>query len=126
MVEWLDSEVDSSLDEQVYPLDKAKARYEVRDLCQNGWIVLKWDKEKSWLKFAVLQFCTAEHDPSDTRGYSNIKAYCVFYGDGPSGSLRECRHTYWGEDGYLFYPDGRIIAAAFKALSEFYDDMGET
>lgn len=48
----------------------------------------------------------------------------VFHGSGPSGSLRELRHTYWGEpdnSGYIFYPNGKLIAAAFEALKEWFD-----
>ena len=27
-----------------------------------------------------------------------------------------------GDEGYIFYPDGRLISAAFKVLSEWFDD----
>lgn len=48
----------------------------------------------------------------------------VFHGGGPSGSLRELRHTYWGEpnnSGYIFYPNGALICAAFQHLKRWFD-----
>lgn len=117
-IEWLDSEVDPQHDdEKVYPLDKAKAKYEVREICKDGWLVLNWDEQKLWLKFAVLGWCTSDSDGS------NVLAEQVFYGEGPSGNLRECRHTWWGENGggYLFYPKAKVIKAGLDALAEFYD-----
>lgn len=109
----------------VYNTDalKADAGLDVREL-PGGWLVLKRAGADSpsgglWLNFAVLRF----HTSSDAGEF----ATCLFYGDGPVGALRECRHTYWGEngDGYIFYPDGKLILAALRALAEFYDDMWE-
>lgn len=128
MIDWLDSETGvwgSNHAETLYPLDKAKAKYEVRELEPGwGWLVIKKhaDPDNSWMYFAVLQFHHSDGD--DT----NVMCEPVFHGEGPGGKndpLRECRHTWWGEDGkgYIFYPRGSLIAAAFQALSEFYDEM---
>jgi hypothetical protein len=103
----------------VYRLDELRDRFEVRDLEGGGWLVLNVTPSSNWLRFAVLDFAGQVSGQSE-------RASCVFYGEGPGGkddSLRECRHTYWGENGYLFYPNGALIAAAFRELSEFYDDM---
>lgn len=47
----------------------------------------------------------------------------LFHGEGPSGTLRELRHTHWGhaDDGYLHEPNGALIAAAFEALKPWFD-----
>lgn len=48
----------------------------------------------------------------------------VFHGVGFSGSLRECRHTYWGDGGaggYIYYVPAWLIRAAFDALGEWFD-----
>lgn len=45
----------------------------------------------------------------------------VFHGQGVGSGLREMRHTYWGEGGYLFYAPADVIAAAFEALKEWFD-----
>lgn len=60
--------------------------------------------------------------------------YPVFRGWGPSGpglipaggdptwrGLRELRHTYWGENGYLHYPPGALISDAFAKLERWFD-----
>lgn len=64
--------------------------------------------------FAVL-------DLAYTAEIGGVKLSLVFHGEGPSDGLRELRHTYWGEDGYLFYPDARVITAALAALKEWFD-----
>lgn len=100
-----------------YLLDDAKARYDVMELDGEGYLVLNWDAEKLWLNFAVLTFRCSASDGSDT------ELDVQFYGEGPSGALKECRHTYWGEEGYLFYPNGKAITAGLKELSKYYDDL---
>ncbi len=120
-IEWLDSEPSPmQADELLYPLDKALAKYRVRELVAGwGWLVLKMpeDPESTWMHFAVLQFVCSDGDDK------NVLTQVVFHGEGPSGNLRECRHTYWGDEGYIFYPNGKVIMAAFRALAEFYDEM---
>ncbi len=114
---WLESEINPANGEgKMFSLDKARQFHEVRDLIPGkAWLVLSHGT--SWVKFAVLEFSMSNTDGS------NAFASSVFFGEGPTGYLRECRHTYWGKDGYVFYPSGPIILAAFKALSEFFDDM---
>lgn len=116
MVDWLGDAGGSDID-STYSLGKIKAQFDVRELTRDGWLALHWDEERIWLKFAVLEFHTSDVNNE------NILVSCLFHGEGPTGSLRECRHTWWGEDGYLFYPDGAIISAALKALSEHFDQM---
>lgn len=53
----------------------------------------------------------------------------VMRGAGPSSSLREPRHTYFGPDaesqGYLFYVKPRLLAWAFDCLREWFDYEGD-
>ncbi len=122
---WLPGRVED--DDYIHSIDEIQATdgIDVREL-PGGWLVLKRDAKDSpsgglWLHFAVLEFRR-----SDDEGEF---APCLFFGEGPGGakgeSLREGRHTYWGEDGYIFYPNGKLITAAFRALAEFYDDLCE-
>jgi hypothetical protein len=72
------------------------------------------------ISFAVFRWeqGSASGDPPD-EWYQR-----VFHGSGPSGSLRELRHTYWGEtdnSGYIFYAPGKLIADAFKQLERWFD-----
>lgn len=48
----------------------------------------------------------------------------IMHGDGPSGPLRELRHTFWGDQnngGYVFYPSAALICGAFEALKRWFD-----
>lgn len=47
----------------------------------------------------------------------------LMHGQGLAGSLRECRHTYWGDEGYIFYPNFKKMKAIFKELYVYFDDM---
>ncbi len=113
--EWLSGR--DERDHFVYRVGEIPTTNEIRRL-PGGWLVLNHDGAP-WLKFAVLEFFSSAPDRSDEQ------VTCLFHGEGPSGSLRECRHTWWGEngDGYCFYPNGPLITAALKELSTFFDGM---
>jgi hypothetical protein len=119
MIDWLKGSLEKTDDRILYSLDKIKAQnpeYEICHLSRGGFIILntKYDH----VRFAVMKIYSASE--------SGTVIACIFHGEGPSGSLRECRHTWWGEDdndGYIFYPSGQIICSAFIKLSEFFDDM---
>jgi hypothetical protein len=113
-MDWLKSEIYGDCEDAVVSIDWAKANFEVKTLTDNAWLVLN-KKDELWLKFAALEFYHSDGDGK------NIYAGIVFYGEGPSGNLRECRHTYWGKDGYIFYPHIKTIVAGLEALKEFYD-----
>lgn len=76
----------------------------------------------TWISFMVFEFSSG---PATISGIevSGVKMRIVFHGGGPSGYLRELRHTHWGNDGngYLFYPSSKVILAAFVALKEWFD-----
>lgn len=120
--EWLKFAESSigSCDDQYYSLDQLRSKFEVTELVPgSGWLVVHRPEPEFWTSFAVVQFATSDGDDK------NIEVAIVFRGEGTGGVLRECRHTYWGPDGkgYIFYPNGRVIAAAFKELSKYFDDM---
>lgn len=116
-LDWLTPVPDASGSiEEVFALDEATLKYVVLSLAPGGWLILNWDKEHFWLKFACVEFVSSDLDGSGTQ------VRCVFHGTGPTEGLREFRHTWWGDgNGYLFYAPREIITAALKALDEFYD-----
>ena len=117
---WLKSYVDfeeNGSNCKTFSLERLEKDFEVRQISGNGYLVLKWDSEKFWLEFAVFEFDSSDIDNK------NVALSLIFHGKGAAGYLRECRNTFWGEDGYLYYPNGKIISASFVALSEFFDDM---
>lgn len=67
-----------------------------------------------------VSFVVFEFHSSDADG-KNKRLARVFHGSGPSGSLRELRHTHWGDDGYVFYPSAKTIAEAFAHLAKWFD-----
>lgn len=112
-VSWLKAHEER--DDTVYLLSEMKKDFEVIDFGNDGYLVLNWSTSL-WLQFAVLRFHT---------GYDEERIFLsvIFHGEGAVGNLRECRHTWWGEEGYIFYPDGDIITSAFKHLSKYFDGM---
>jgi hypothetical protein len=104
--------------EPIYSLDTLRSMFEVRDL-PGGQLVLKRTKDL-WLKFALVSFAESEI------GGANEMVGVEMHGSGTLGSLRECRHTWWGNTGgYVFYPNGVRITAMFRELAEFFDDMAD-
>lgn len=70
-----------------------------------------------WLSVGAFEFY------SQMMGEEEIYVQPLFIGEGPSGVLRELRHTTWGPqgDGYLFYPDAMRICTALQFLKKYYD-----
>ncbi len=116
-ISWLTSNESDHCNDPLYSLDDIKKTYEVIELKGNGYLVL--NKNDIFLNFAVMSFVSSNLDDSDT------KVAIVFHGSGPSDNLRECRHTWWGKDGYIFYPNGPMIMDAFKHLAKYFDEMVE-
>lgn len=93
-----------------------------RDLPNSGLLAVNIEDELH-VSFVVFREAMG---PSTKDGVvvDGAKMEVLFHGSGPSGSLRELRHTNWGEDGYIFDPDMSIIGAAFTALGEWFDVAG--
>ena len=109
------------------PLDSSIRLYDVAtirrtaarcvDLSNDGLLAVA--DVDNWTSFAVFAFAMGE---SVRNGVvvDGPKMAFVFSGEGPA-SLRELRHTEWGEDGYLHYPSAKLIIAAFEALKDWFD-----
>lgn len=80
-----------------------------------------------WVSFIVVEWVAGPVDAANltSRLERQMEALYqpLFRGEGPSGTLRELRHTHWGhaDDGYLHEPNGALIAAAFEALKRWFD-----
>jgi hypothetical protein len=83
----------------------------VIDLEGSAYLAMR--NEDGWVSFAVFDVWSI--------GADEVKLGLVFHGSGPSGYLRELRHTYWGDEGYLFDPSPKVIVAAFDRLKEWFD-----
>lgn len=102
-------------DNVLYSLEYLKKNFSVSSLGESKGFLITTDTSYLIIYFAVMEFyCSDEKE---------ILLNCIFHGSGPSGNLRECRHIYWGEEGYTFYPNGILITEAFKKLSEYYDHL---
>lgn len=71
--------------------------------------------------FACFDFAHGPASPA-TQPEHNMEWYSmVFHGSGPSGGLRECRHIWWGDDGYTYYLNFALVEQAFAALRRWFD-----
>lgn len=112
--------IEKDEDDEVYDLDLVKRTADgVIELVPGaGWLAIRI--EDGCLSFIVVEF----HSGPSTRDgvvVDGIKVERVFDGYGYHEVLRELRHTHWGESGYIYYPNGKIITAAFEALREWFD-----
>lgn len=53
-------------------------------------------------------------------GCPNMEQTLVYKGCGFSGGLNEMRHTYFSEDGYMFYLEVPLLEASFKILRKYF------
>jgi len=102
-------------DDKAYSLERISKEFEITPLSKSAWLVLNWNEEKYWLKFVVFDFFYSDADNK------NVMLQPVFHGEGTGGALRECRHTWWGDNGYIFYPNKNTIELALKELSKYFD-----
>jgi hypothetical protein len=101
----------------VYLLSEIRSKSDLLELCADGYLAVLPNVEKD---SCLVVFGVFTHVYTDDTGeYVSTQ----FHGYGFSGALRECRHTYWGQDGYLFYSNGKVISLAFKELSKYFDEM---
>jgi len=71
------------------------------------------------LHFAVYAFETGE--ATDDGKEITTEWRVIFSGHGML-DMRELRHTWWGTvDGYIFYPQAKVITDAFVKLQEWFD-----
>lgn len=112
----------------MYSLDEIKSVYqEVVEIANDNWLALHpshpfGDNDKD-LKNCSLSFALFRFSCSDADG-KNIRVTTIFRGDGPTSSLRELRHIWWGPDGdgYVFYLPLKTTIAALTYLMEYFDD----
>lgn len=86
----------------------------------NGCILFLKGEKDYWLEFAMVEF-------SSTVG--EIEVYLpIFWGGGtsslhgnPKEQLRELRHMYFGDTGYVFYMPGESLIEAMNHLSVYFD-----
>lgn len=71
------------------------------------------ETKDDWMEFVFLE----ETESQDGAIYGEV----LISGCGYTGSLRECRHTWWGRDGYIFYPSPRAIRTALDWLETVFD-----
>ena len=86
----------------------------------NGYLLIRKRDELN-VSFALLEFDTG---PVSGDTGSKTLYRMIMHGEGPSGNLRECRHTWWGEGdnaGYIFYPNFELISAALRELARWFD-----
>ena len=87
-------------------------------LDKEGLLAVSISRDGLKVDFAVLEFYSTDDD-------GGVLYERVFEGEGYAGSLRELRHTWWGEAdnaGYIFYPSMRLIADALKHLGKWFDE----
>lgn len=74
-----------------------------------------------WIDWALLSWVSGPSTPGDGPEQYSV----TMHGSGAGGILRESRHTYFGDKGYVFYVSPKTIAWAFDCLREWFDYDGD-
>lgn len=103
-----------SNDDTAYSKTALQAKFgeEIFEELTDNLVVVGIQDEHGWLKFCFMEF----NHSDDTDTYYNQ----MWYGEGPTG-LRECRHSWIGDDGYVFYINKLNFVAALEWLEKRYD-----
>jgi hypothetical protein len=103
-------------DDKVFPLSKCPEGFVIEALIKDKlWVCHNFKFSGGFMDFAFFDYSYLCDDSNET--YTTL----MMHGSGPSNNLRECRHTFWGEDGYIFYPQKSHIIAALDWLEKYYD-----
>ena len=103
-----------------YRLSEIKSKYKIiHDLTNSHILAIHPDEDidSSKVDFALFEFGGCVLGATD----DEIFMTHVFHGYGFSEGLREMRHTYFGEEGYLFYVPMKSIIEAFGILMTYFD-----
>jgi len=87
-------------------------------------VELPFDDDKKDLKDASIQWGMFTFGQEEI-GKPETAVWCkIFEGSGPTGSLKEFRHNWFGqdEDGYVFYLPIKATIKALEILNEYFDD----
>lgn len=106
-----------------YNIHALRDVYRVDELLEGLWVVIFEDG--GWCDFTFLEWsCSSE-------GQDYATPFLTVSGPGglgPEFSLRECRHSYWGNyldgdqtHGYLFYMNFKHVKAAMDFLGDYFD-----
>lgn len=111
----------NSCDEPIFILGKIKEKFTVEELISESlWVAHDYAKNEKgycWMNFGFFEFKSIEMG----KNYNHAECDMLMYGSGPVGALKECRHTYWGDNGYIFYPNKQNIIKALEWLEKFYE-----
>jgi hypothetical protein len=98
-------------------LDQLKAAFdETHELIPNALWAFKRERD-SIVAVTFVTFLMSNMDGSELEVMHMLSTW------GPSGGLREARHSYWGPDGngYVFYMNFEHVRAALSYLERFFD-----
>lgn len=98
----------------IYKLNDLRARFD--DSAKlSEWLYALVKYEDTWVKVSFVEVYADRPE--------GVEVQHFFSSEGPSGSLRECRHTHFGEraDGYMFHLDFGQLRLALDFLGQFFD-----
>jgi hypothetical protein len=100
-------------DYKQYEINDLKSLPSKLEMLDRTDVIVLYTIEEHWMTFCFLAWSASSGDES---WYTPL-----WHGMGPTGSLRECRHSYIGEDGYVFYVKKQDFIAVLDWLSQHYD-----
>jgi len=83
-------------------------------------LVVRPASDTHGVHWALLDCVSSEYSDGSPDQY-----HVTMHGWGTGDPLREARHTWVGDDGYVFYVDPSAIAWAFDCLREWFDFDGD-
>jgi len=100
-------------EEIVYEYSKLVQVFDNVEKLDNSQLIVAYNDSDCWYDFVFLTWSYG----SDEGDF--YQQFCK--ASGPSDFLRECRHTNFSNDGYLFYMNRTSIEAMLGFLSKYYD-----
>jgi len=100
-------------EDTVYALKDIKDTAESVEILLDEGLIVSYDNRDGWYDFAFYDWT---YGTDDGDFYSLL---CTV--SGPADVLQECRHTYFANDGYIFYMNKKVMIAMLEFLEQYYD-----
>lgn len=112
-IEKLPNDDSLGIDTPNYSLSVLKNAFPTLEVLEDQRLVVVSVTDGIWMDFAFFEWVGSS---AEEQWFS-----LLWHGGGTLGSLRECRHSYIGENGYVFYIKKKTFIQALDWLSKHFD-----
>lgn len=99
--------------EFIYKLEDLKQNFDNVEILSEEYFIVAYNNSDCWYDFYFFEWNSTSDEGQYFKEYAKVS--------GPSDNLRECRHTYFQNEGYIFYLEKKKMLLFIEFLERYYD-----